>query len=137
MFGAHVMTVLLSLSMGCCCFLFFVFVFTQSFIPALLSTVLDDYSSSVCEARDAEALSLVDVIVKKFKGFMLNQIPDIMGVIFEPTLELITDNMTDFPQHRQNFFALLRSINKHCFGAFFELPMENFRVVVQRLGVYM
>ena len=108
-------------------------VIVQSFIPALLSTVLDDYSSSVCEARDAEALSLVDVIVKKFKGFMLNQIPDIMGVIFEPTLELITDNMTDFPQHRQNFFALLRSINKHCFGAFFELPMENFRVVVQSI----
>jgi exportin-1 len=43
------------------------------------------------------------------------QVPRIFVAVFECTLEMITRNFEDFPEHRINFFKLLRAINSHCF----------------------
>ena len=46
------------------------------------------------------------------------------------TLQMITTNFEDFPDHRVKFFGFLRAVNLHCFSALFQLPSEHQRYVV-------
>jgi exportin-1 len=38
-----------------------------------------------------------------------------LEAVFEPTLNMITKDFTEFPEHRVGFFKLLRAINLYCF----------------------
>lgn len=52
------------------------------------------------------------------------QIPEILAAVFEPTLQMITGNLQDYPNVRVAFFKLLESINNNCFeGVFFWLVL--------------
>lgn len=46
---------------------------------------------------------------------MEDQVPVIMQNVFECTLEMINKDFSEFPEHRVEFFNLLRAINLHCF----------------------
>jgi exportin-1 len=46
---------------------------------------------------------------------MEDRIPTIMETIFECALEMINKDFSEFPEHRVEFFTLLRAINIHCF----------------------
>lgn len=57
---------------------------------------------------------------------MEDQVPLIMESVFECTLDMINKDFSEFPEHRVEFFNLLRSINLHCFpGMFDSLSHEN------------
>ncbi len=56
------------------------------------------------------------------------QVPRVLAAVFDCTLAMITQNMEDYPEHRINFFQLLKEINHSCFRAFFMIPAEAFRV---------
>ena len=45
----------------------------------------------------------------------MDDIPPIMDALFECTLEMVSKNLEDFPEHRTNFFRMLQSITQHCF----------------------
>lgn len=105
-------------------------------VPALLDAVLVDYNRNVPNARDAEVLKVMSTIITKLsvsiysgpnfkiskpltrqsqKSLMEDQVPIIMENVFECTLEMINKDFSEFPEHRVEFFTLLRSINLHCF----------------------
>ena len=103
-------------------------------VPQLLDTVLVDYNRNVPGARDAEVLRAMSAIISKLsviyiipddfsseyadfwiKSLMEDQVPVIMENIFECTLEMINKDFSEFPEHRVEFFNLLRAINLHCF----------------------
>src|SRR5256885_17097642 len=46
---------------------------------------------------------------------MEDKVPIIMENVFECTLEMINKDFSEFPEHRVEFFKLLRAINLHCF----------------------
>ena len=46
---------------------------------------------------------------------MEDQVPTIMENVFECTLDMINKDFSEFPEHRVEFFNLLRAINLHCF----------------------
>lgn len=46
---------------------------------------------------------------------MEDQVPVIMENVFECTLDMINKDFSEFPEHRVEFFNLLRAINLHCF----------------------
>src|SRR5690606_16695159 len=54
----------------------------QSFIPPLLEAVLMDYKSSIADARDPEVLSLMTVIINKFKTDLAQDVPRIFDAVF-------------------------------------------------------
>ena len=85
---------------------------------------------NVPEARDAEVLGLFTVVVTKLKGHVEDKVPMIMEGTFECTLQMITANFEDFPDHRVKFFGFLRAVNLHCFAALFQLPADHQRYVV-------
>ena len=46
----------------------------------------------------------------------MDDIPPIMDALFECTLEMVSKNLEDFPEHRTNFFRMLQSVTQHCFA---------------------
>lgn len=52
--------------------------------------------------------------------------------VFKCTLDMITKNFEDFPEHRSNLFNLLRAINHHCFPALLADP-SNFTLIIESI----
>ena len=65
--------------------------------------------------RDAEVLSLFAAIINKLRSMMEAEVPRLFEAVFECTLQMITRNFEDYPEHRLQFFALLHAIVNHCF----------------------
>lgn len=77
-----------------------------------------------------QVLSLMTIIVNKMRDIITPDVPRILDAVFECTLGMITKNFEDYPEHRANFFHLLRAINAHCFTAFFVISAESFKLVL-------
>lgn len=101
-----------------------------SLVPALLEAILVDYNRNVPNARDAEVLRLLSIIIGKLGSLMEDQVPNIMENVFECTLEMINKDFSEFPEHRVEFFSLLRAINTHCFPALLKLDNRQFKFVI-------
>lgn len=99
-------------------------------VPALLDAVLVDYNRNVPNARDAEVLKVMSTIITKLSSLMEDQVPTIMENVFECTLEMINKDFSEFPEHRVEFFTLLRAINLHCFPALLKLDNRQFKFVI-------
>jgi exportin-1 len=102
----------------------------EGFIPPVLDPILGDYMRNIAGARDPEVLALFTTVVEKLKSQVVSHVPSIMEAIFECTLQMITTNFEDFPEHRINFFNFLRAVNTHCFPALFNIPSEHQKLVV-------
>ncbi|GAB0135117.1 pre-tRNA nuclear export protein [Epichloe bromicola] len=99
-------------------------------VPPLLDCVLVDYNRNVAGARDAEVLKAMSAIITRLSALMEDQVPTIMENVFECTLEMINKDFSEFPEHRVEFFNLLRAINLHCFPALLKLDNNQFKFVI-------
>jgi len=99
-------------------------------VPQLLDSVLVDYNRNVAGARDAEVLKAMTAMITKLSGLMEDQVPVIMENVFECTLDMINKDFSEFPEHRVEFFNLLRAINLHCFPALLKLDNRQFKFVI-------
>jgi len=68
----------------------------------LLDPVLDDYQRGVPDARDAEVLLLLSEIIAKLGLSLIERghIQRIFESVFQVTLDMITKNFEDYPDHR-------------------------------------
>ncbi|PWA66235.1 exportin 1A [Artemisia annua] len=99
-------------------------------VPPMMDPVLGDYARNVPDARESEVLSLFATIINKYKGAMIDDVPRIFEAVFQCTLEMITKNFEDYPEHRLKFFSLLRAIATHCFQALILLSPEQLKLVM-------
>lgn len=102
----------------------------QGFIPPVLDPILGDYRRNIAGAREPEVITLFATVVDKLKINVVEEVPRIMDAIFAVTLEMITKNFEDFPEHRIRFFEFLKAVNQHCFPALFNIPPEHQKLVV-------
>lgn len=105
----------------------------QGFIPPVLDPILGDYQRNIAGARDPEVLALFATVVQKLKANVINDVPRIMESIFECTLQMITANFEDYPEHRIKFFQFLQAVNTHCFPALFNIPPDHQKLVVDSI----
>lgn len=108
-------------------------VVAQNFVSGLVDVILPDYAACPPAARDPQVLSLMTTVVNRMKEVMTPEIPHLFGYVFESTLELITKNFVDYPDHRRHFFALIEAVNTHCFSAFFALSDLAFKLVMDSI----
>jgi exportin-1 len=80
----------------------------KGFIPPVLDPILGDYKRNIAGARDPEVLTLFATVVEKLKMNVVDEVPRIMEAVFECTLEMITKNFEDFPEHRIRFFEFIK-----------------------------
>ncbi|KAL6541435.1 Exportin-1 [Orobanche gracilis] len=105
----------------------------KQFVPPMMDPVLGDYARNLPDARESEVLSLFATIINKYKGAMIEDIPRIFEAVFQCTLEMITTNFEDYPEHRLKFFSLLRAIATHCFPALIRLSSEQLKLVMDSI----
>ncbi|KAL8217857.1 hypothetical protein R6Q57_021230 [Mikania cordata] len=105
----------------------------KQFVAPMLDLVLGDYARNLPDARESEVLSLFATIINKYKGAMIDDVPCIFEAVFQCTLEMITKNFEDYPEHRLKFFSLLRAIASHCFGALILLSPEQLKLVMDSI----
>ena len=101
-----------------------------SLVPAMMDPILGDYVRNVPDARDPEVLSLFAAIFNKVQGKLADEVPRVFEAVFQCTLEMITRNFEDYPEHRPKFFELLRAITAHCFRALLGLSPQNLKLVI-------
>ncbi|XP_062189528.1 protein EXPORTIN 1A-like [Phragmites australis] len=106
----------------------------KQFVPPMMDPVLGDYARNVPDARESEVLSLFATIINKYKGEMLEEVPRIFEAVFQCTLEMITKNFEDYPEHRLQFFSLLRAIGTHCFQALIQLSSQQLKLVMDSIS---
>jgi len=104
--------------------------FFANFMPAILREVLQDYHASPPAARDHKVLTLFSTAISVLKDLIAPEIPRILNAVFEKTLEMITTNMLDYPEHRIGFFRFLHEANAHCFYALFSIPPQLQKLVI-------
>ncbi|KEQ91946.1 hypothetical protein AUEXF2481DRAFT_69388 [Aureobasidium subglaciale EXF-2481] len=102
----------------------------ERLVPDLLQAVLLDYQNNVPDAREAEVLNVMTTIIKKLQGLMTKDVPGILGAVFECTLDMINKDFSEYPEHRVEFFKLLREINLRCFPALLQLDQRQFKFVI-------
>ncbi|XP_057472129.1 protein EXPORTIN 1A-like isoform X2 [Actinidia eriantha] len=105
----------------------------QQFVPPMMDPVLGDYARNLPDARESEVLSLFATIINKYKAAMIEDVPRIFEAVFQCTLEMITKNFEDYPEHRLKFFSLLRAIATHCFPALIRLSSEQLKLVMDSI----
>ncbi|KAL9940160.1 hypothetical protein V8E36_000865 [Tilletia maclaganii] len=101
-----------------------------TYIPGLLEAILGDYNRNVPPARDAEVLNVMAAIINRMGSLLMNQIHPILDAVFEPTLNMINQDMSEYPEHRVAFFKLVRAVNQQCFVALLALSSEKFKLVM-------
>ncbi|KAL3630785.1 Exportin-1 [Castilleja foliolosa] len=105
----------------------------KQFVPPMMDPVLGDYARNLPDARESEVLSLFATIINKYKVAMIEDVPRIFEAVFQCTLEMITKNFEDYPEHRLKFFSLLRAIAAHCFPALIRLSSEQLKLVMDSI----
>lgn len=113
---------------------FTIFFLVLSIVCVDSDPVLDDYRRNVPAARDPIVLSLFASIIQQIGPSLTSGVPRILESLFQPTIEMITNNFEDFPDHRINFFELLRAVNQKCFGAFFHISADQFGLVMNSIS---
>ncbi|KAM7273898.1 hypothetical protein ACFE04_028562 [Oxalis oulophora] len=103
------------------------------FVPPMMDPVLGDYARNLPDARESEVLSLFATIINKYKATMIDDVPRIFEAVFQCTLEMITKNFEDYPEHRLKFFSLLRAIATHCFPAMIRLSSQQLKLVMDSI----
>ncbi|XP_048636213.1 protein EXPORTIN 1B-like [Brassica napus] len=102
----------------------------KHFVPPIMNIILADYARNVPDARESEVLSLFETIINQYKFAMQDDVPRIFESVFHCTLEMITKNFEDYPEHRLKFFLLLRAIATSCFRALLQLSSEQLKLVM-------
>jgi len=102
-------------------------------VPMMEEPVLGDYAASVPDARDGEVLSLYATLVDKLGAQVENYVQNIFKYVFDSTLAMITQDMSQYPEVRLKFFGLLRAINSRCFRVFFSMSQEQMKLVMDSI----
>ena len=102
-------------------------------VEPLLNAVLEDYMNNVPDARDAEVLNCMTTVVHKVGHMIPQGVILILQSVFECTLNMINKDFTEYPEHRVEFYKLLKAINEKSFNALLELPPAAFKLFVDSL----
>ncbi|CEP63140.1 exportin CRM1 LALA0_S07e03290g [Lachancea lanzarotensis] len=102
-------------------------------VEPLLNAVLEDYMNNVPDARDAEVLNCMTTVVHKVGHMMPSGVILILQSVFECTLDMINKDFTEYPEHRVEFYRLLKEINSRSFNALLELPPAAFKLFVDAI----
>ena len=64
------------------------------------------------------------------QNMMEDKVPTILENVFECTLDMINKDFSEYPEHRVEFFKLLKAVNLFCFPALLRLDNRQFKFVI-------
>ena len=88
--------------------------------------LIETYNKNHVNNKDPNMLLLFSAVLEKIK----NNNPDVVSTIWKflcfPTIELIKNDFQSFPEHRMNFFILLKSLISNSFESLFRAQNLTF-----------
>jgi exportin-1 len=78
-------------------------------------------------------LSVYAAIIRRLRQSLEPEVPKVLAAVFEPTLQMITINFEDYPEHRLRFFALLHAITNHCFKCLFAMSPPQLKLLIDSI----
>ena len=96
----------------------------------LLVMSLENYNSDAPETREAEVLTFLAKSIDVLKSDILGVVSELVPHILSAVLPMITKDFSSFPDHRTNFFGLVRTMVKECFEVFFKIPPDVFKTII-------
>lgn len=96
----------------------------------LFGAVLEDYKTNVPDARDAEVLNCMAALVSKVGHMISGGVVLILQNVFECTLDMIKNDFIEYPEHRVEYYKLLKVINHKSFDALLQLSGEAFQSLI-------
>ena len=94
-------------------------------LPAL-SNLIEAFRYAHYENRDADVLLVFAAILEKLKNTQYDYIVSIWKYLCLFTLEMIKSDFQSYPEHRQNFFVLVKSLISNALDALFQVQESNF-----------
>jgi exportin-1 len=89
-------------------------------------TLIEIYNKNLDNNKDPNMLLLFSALLEKIQ----NKNPDVVSTIWkllsQSTIELIKNDYESFPEHRMNFFILLKSLISNSFESLFRAQNLNF-----------
>ncbi|CAO3631388.1 unnamed protein product [Cunninghamella echinulata] len=101
-------------------------------LKELVQLIMDDYRTLGTES-DPLVLELMVSILDHFGMLWPDFLNSVLQYVFEPTLGLIKQNFTDYPDHRLGFYHLLSIINKRYLEELIKLPESQLSIIVDSL----
>lgn len=102
-------------------------------VGELLQATLEDYSTSIPEAREPEVINCAVAIISKLREQVDSFISPMFMYIFEPTIAMISKSDSVFPEHRTNFFKFLSAINENAFQSMLSMNQTQFKLVLDAI----
>lgn len=102
----------------------------RDLVQPLFGAVLEDYSSNEPDARDAEVLNCMTTLVAKLGHLIPEGVVLILQNVFECTLDMIKNDFIEYPEHRVEFYRLLKEINARSFQALLQLSGDAFQSLI-------
>ncbi|CAH2352644.1 exportin-1 [[Candida] railenensis] len=96
----------------------------------LFGAVLEDYRTNVADARDAEVLNCMTTLISKVGHLIPEGVVLILQNVFECTLDMIKQDFVEYPEHRVEFYKLLKEINSKSFQALLQLSGDAFQLLI-------
>lgn len=96
----------------------------------LFLAVLEDFKTNVPDARDAEVLNCMTALVAKVGHMISGGVVLILQNVFECTLDMIKNDFVEYPEHRVEYYKLLREIDAKSFDALLQLSGEAFQSLI-------
>lgn len=96
----------------------------------LFGAVLEDYKTNVPDARDAEVLNCMTAVVNKVGHMLGSDVVLILQNVFECTLDMIKNDFIEYPEHRVEYYKLLKVINAKSFKSLLQLSGEAFQSLI-------
>ncbi|CAI5755641.1 unnamed protein product [Candida verbasci] len=96
----------------------------------LFNATLEDYSQNVPDARDSEVLRCLTALVSKVGKLIPEGVVLILQNVFECTLDMIKNDFIEYPEHRVEFYKLLKEINSKSFQGLLQLSGEAFQSLI-------
>ncbi len=97
----------------------------NSILPAL-SNLIEAYRYSHVDNRDSDVLLVFSEVLEKLKTSQCDYILSIWNYLCLFTLDMIKADFQSYPEHRQNFFILVKSLIANAFDALFQVQDSNF-----------
>jgi hypothetical protein len=93
-------------------------IFNNEFLP-YIKNLVDDYQVGIPESRDSEVLSLFAVMFKQMGSILNDFLQNVVFGLCSSTLEMIKQDMQQYPEFREGFFRLVQNIIKNCTDGYF------------------
>lgn len=91
-----------------------------------LGQLIEEYTKSHQNNRDPNVLLVFSKVLEKIRNTQYNYIVSIWNYLCLFTLNMIKNDYQSFPEHRMNFFILLKSLISYAFDSLFQVQESNF-----------